>query len=91
MSKNTSLEALRTHLFEALEGVKNLHDPDASENEKTTIESAKTIVEIADSIIDTYKVQVEAVKVLSNTPICNTPTALMTDLSIEPSAKMIGQ
>ena len=32
--KNTSLEALKVHLFEALEGVKNLSDPTASENEK---------------------------------------------------------
>ena len=34
MSKNLSLESLKGHLFEALEGVKNLSDPDASDCEK---------------------------------------------------------
>lgn len=34
MSKNLSLESLKGHLFEALEGVKNLSDTDASDCEK---------------------------------------------------------
>lgn len=52
---NVSLEALKAHLFETLEGVKNLSDDNASECEKCSIEQAKTIVNIADSIIDIYK------------------------------------
>ena len=31
MSSNVSLEALKAHLFETLEGVKNLSDDNASE------------------------------------------------------------
>ena len=59
---NVSLEALKAHLFETLEGVKNLSDDNASECEKCSIEQAKTIVSIADSIIDIYKTQVDAMQ-----------------------------
>lgn len=62
---NVSLEALKAHLFETLEGVKNLSDDNASECEKCSIEQAKTIVNIADSIIDIYKTQVNAVSLFS--------------------------
>ena len=62
---NVSLEALKAHLFETLEGVKNLSDDNASECEKCSIEQAKTIVNIADSIIDIYKTQMDAMQTLS--------------------------
>lgn len=62
---NVSLEALKAHLFETLEGVKNLSDDNASECEKCSIEQAKTIVNIADSIIDIYKTQVDAMQTFS--------------------------
>ena len=61
-NKNLSLEALKSHLFETLEGVKNLSDEAASPCEKVSIEQAKQIVDIADSIIDIYKTQVDALK-----------------------------
>lgn len=63
--RNVSLEALKAHLFETLEGVKNLSDDNASECEKCSIEQAKTIVNIADSIIDIYKTQVDAMQTFS--------------------------
>jgi len=59
------LEALKSHLFETLEGVKNLSDDQASPCERVSIEQAKQIVDIADSIIDIYKTQVDALKVFS--------------------------
>lgn len=62
---NVSLEALKIHLFETLEGVKNLSDESASDCEKCSIEQAKTIVNIADSIIDIYKTQVDAMHTFS--------------------------
>ena len=67
--KNTSLEALKGHLFETLEGLKNQSDPDASENEKVTIEQAKAITGVADKIIDIYKTQLDAIKVISSTDL----------------------
>lgn len=60
-----SLEALKSHLFETLEGVKNLSDDKADACEKCSIEQAKQIVDIAESIIDIYKTQVDALKVVS--------------------------
>ena len=65
-NKNLSLEALKSHLFETLEGVKNLSDEDASPCEKVSIEQAKQIVDIADSIINIYKTQVDALKTFSS-------------------------
>lgn len=64
-NKNLSLEALKSHLFETLEGVKNLSDEKADPCEKVSIEQAKQIVDIADSIIDIYKTQVDALKTFS--------------------------
>lgn len=64
MGKNVNLEALKAHLFEALEGIKNQNNPEASDCEKITIEQAKAIVDVADSIIDIYKVQVDAVRMV---------------------------
>lgn len=61
-NRNLSLEALKSHLFETLEGVKNLSDDKADACEKVSIEQAKQIVDIADTIIDIYKTQVEALK-----------------------------
>ena len=61
-NKNLSLEALKSHLFETLEGVKNLSDDQADPCEKVSIEQAKQIVGIADSIIGIYKTQVDALK-----------------------------
>ena len=60
--KQLSLDALKGHLFEALEGVKNLSDSEASENEKMTIEQASAIVDISGKIIDIYKIQVAAIR-----------------------------
>ena len=75
--KNTSLEALKGHLFETLEGLKNQSDPDASENEKVTIEQAKAITGVADTIIDIYKTQLDAIKVISSTDL-NTAKGMLT-------------
>ena len=72
--KNTSLEALKGHLFETLEGLKNQSDPNASENEKVTIEQAKAITGVADTIIDIYKTQLDAIKVISNTDLNTSPS-----------------
>lgn len=88
---NVSLEALKAHLFETLEGVKNLSDDNASECEKCSIEQAKTIVNIADSIIDIYKTQVEAIKSFAHKDDIARPGAMMADMGIveENNIKML--
>lgn len=65
-NKSISLEALKSHLFEAIEGVKNLSDDEASLNEKMSIEQAKAVVDISGKVIDIYKVQLEAFGALKN-------------------------
>jgi hypothetical protein len=82
MGKNVNLEALKTHLFEALEGIKNQNDPEASDCEKITIEQAKAIVDVADSIIDIYKVQVDAVRMVGQMDHLNAPGAMLVGMGV---------
>lgn len=92
MANNLSLEALKVHLFETIEGVKNLSDKKASECEKTSIEQAKAIVAAADSIIDIYKVQLEGVQLAAKMDGINKPGVILTELGItgDESIKKIG-
>lgn len=87
-----SLEALKSHLFETLEGVKNLSDEDASPCEKVSIEQAKQIVDIADSIIDIYKTQVDALKTFSQMDNVASQGQLMMGMGIisKDEQKLIG-
>lgn len=82
MAKNTSLEALKERLFETLEGVKNLSDPNASDCEKTSIEQAEQIVAISESIIDACKVQVDAARILSKAENIQATATAVTDMGI---------
>ena len=77
-----SLEALKSHLFETLEGVKNLSDEQASPCEKVSIEQAKQIVDIADSIINIYKTQVDALKTFSTMDNVASQEQLMVGMGI---------
>lgn len=82
MSNNLSLEALKAHLFETIEGVKNLSDDKASPCEKTSIEQAKAIVAAADSIIDIYKVQMEGVQLAAKMDNVNSAVGIITGLGL---------
>ena len=77
-----SLETLKSHLFETLEGLKNLSDPQASENEKISIDQAKQIVDVSGAIIDIYKLQVDAIKSFTHKDDISRPGAMMSDLGI---------
>lgn len=93
MAKNSlSLEALKAHLFETLEGVKNNNDPEADPCEKVSLEQAKSIVNIADSIIEIYKTQVDAVRVFTGIDHVNSQGQLMVGMGIinEEEQKVIG-
>ena len=85
---NVSLEALKAHLFETLEGVKNLSDDNASECEKCSIEQAKTIVNIADSIIDIYKTQVDAMQTFSKMDNVASMDSLAVEIGITDKEQM---
>ena len=91
MRNNMSLETLKSHLFETLEGLKNLSDPDASENEKVGIDQAKQIVDVSGAIIDIYKLQIEAIKSFTHKDDIARPGAMMADIGIveENNIKML--
>ena len=82
MKNNMSLETLKSHLFETLEGLKNLSDPEASENEKVGIDQAKQIVDVSGAIIDIYKLQIEAIKSFTHKDDIERPGAMMADMGI---------
>lgn len=82
MARNLNLEALKTHLFETLEGIKNQNDPEASDCEKVSVEQAKAIVDVADSLIDIYKLQVEALRTVSHMDTTVPPGQLLTGLGV---------
>lgn len=77
-----SLEALKAHLFETLEGVKNLSDEQASPCEKISIDQARQIVSVADTIIDIYKVQVDAFKTFSTMDNVANPATMMKAIGV---------
>ena len=91
MKNNMSLETLKGHLFETLEGLKNLSDPEASENEKIGIDQAKQIVDVSGAIIDIYKLQVEAIKSFTHKDNIARPGEMMADMGIveENNIKML--
>ena len=86
-----SLETLKSHLFETLEGLKNLSDPEASENEKVGVDQAKQIVDVSGAIIDIYKLQIEAIKSFTHKDDIARPGAMMADIGIveENNIKML--
>ena len=87
-NKSLSLEALKSHLFETLEGVKNLSDDNADACEKVSIDQAKQIVDIADSIIDIYKTQVDAFKVFSQMDNVANPASMMVGIGVASESDM---
>lgn len=64
MAKN-SMDDLRNHLFETIERLKANSDPEASPNEKMDIETAKQISQTAKVLVDSAKVEVNFLSVLS--------------------------
>lgn len=92
MNNGMSLDALKSHLFEALEGVKNLSDPKASANEKVSIEQAKQIVDISGKIIDVYKVQLEGLQLAVKMDNVNNAAKILPAIGVvqEETVKQIG-
>jgi hypothetical protein len=57
--KQISIDALNSHLFEAIEGLKNNKDPKADECEKMDIETAREIGKLGKTIVEGYKVKAQ--------------------------------
>jgi ABC-type Zn uptake system ZnuABC Zn-binding protein ZnuA len=63
--KNNNMTALRDHLFEVIERVKSNNDPNSSANEKMSVEEAKAISQAAAIIVNSAKIEVDLLKVIS--------------------------
>lgn len=63
--KGCSIDDLRRELFDTLEKLKSNNDENCSPCEKCSIEEAEAVCKIANVITNTYKVQVQAMKILS--------------------------
>lgn len=83
---------LKSHLFETLEGIKNLSDPEASDCEKISIDQAKQIVDVAGKNIDVYKVQLDGISLAARMDNVNNMARIVTALGIvqDDTVKQIG-
>lgn len=92
MNNGLSLDVLKSHLFETLEGIKNLSDPEASDCEKISIDQAKQIVDVAGKIIDVYKVQLDGISLAARMDNVNNMARIVTALGIvqDDTVKQIG-
>lgn len=68
-----SLQDLRMELFDTLVKLKSNNDKECSPCEKCSIEEAEAVCEIASEITETFKVQVQAMNILSK---ADNPTAV---------------
>ena len=66
MNKQTSIDRLNEHLFEAIEMLKNNSDPKADPNEKIDVNAAKTIAELGKVAIEGYKVKAQVLNMVRN-------------------------
>lgn len=65
MSNKCSVSHLRMELFDTLQRLKSNNDKNCSPNEKCSVEEAETVCHIAKEITETYKVQLQAMNILS--------------------------
>lgn len=63
--KHQTLSDLRSHLFDAIERVKSLNDPNTDPNEKMSIEQAEAICSLSGQIIDSAKVEVSMLRLVT--------------------------
>jgi len=64
--KQTSIDALNNHMFEAIEMLKNNSDKKASDNEKMDIATAKAIADLGKVIVEGYKVKAQVLNLINS-------------------------
>lgn len=82
-----SINDLRMELFDTLQRLKSNNDPHCSRNEKCSVEEAEAVCNIAKEITDTYKVQLQAMQILSKAENPNRVTALLVESGIKEAEK----
>lgn len=78
-SKQTSIDKLNMHLFEAIEMLKNNSDERADAHEKIDVNTARAIADLSKNIIEGYKVKVQALTILSKTDNPRTVNSVLQD------------
>ena len=63
--KQISIDKLNEHIFEAIEGLKNNSDPEASDCEKMDVATAKAIADLAQVAINGYKVKYQYLSLIA--------------------------
>ena len=63
--KQISIDALNVHIFEAIEGLRNNSDPNASECEKMDVHTAKAIADLAQVAVNGYKVKYQFLNLMA--------------------------
>lgn len=91
--KQTNLSSLNTHLFEAIEMLKNNNDPNADANEKIDILTAKAIAELGTVIVESAKTQVQALSIIAkaSNPTLVTENAISSGVLPEDTKQMLPQ
>jgi len=74
--KQTSIDALNNHMFEAIEMLKNNSDENASKNEKMDISTAKAIADLGKVIVEGYKVKAQVLMLINSGENMKTLTKL---------------
>jgi len=74
--KQTSIDALNNHMFEAIEMLKNNSDSKASPNEKMDIATAKAIADLGKVIVEGYKVKAQVLTLINQGENMKTLTKL---------------
>lgn len=85
--KNLTVNDLNTHMFEAIEMLKNNSDPRASKQEKIDVETAKAIAQLGTVIVEGFKAQVNAVGILSRSQNPSLTGGVVSEMGILPEHK----
>lgn len=82
MATKCSIADLRMELFDTLQRLKSNNDPNASVNEKCSIEEAEAVCHLASEITETFKVQVQAMGIMAKAENPHSVKALIADSGI---------
>ena len=88
----TTLADLRGHLFDTIERLKEGNDPEADPKDTIDLDRAKCIAGVAGQIIQSAKVEVDAMKIVSQHSISYDPIKHLESTGvIQDAQKMLGE
>lgn len=82
-----TIDDLNRHMFETIEMLKNNNDSKASKNEKIDVDTANTIAKLGSVIVEGFKMQVNAVSILSRTKNPGITGGIVSGIGVLPEYK----